>query len=132
MAEMDALERSNQSPPPPPAPAPAAPAAPAPAPIRPPGPTAPPLGAAVVSFVHSRPGAAPPISSAPTIPMPAASIPVATRRASSEFDAVEKDFFAREPEPEEGDATAPAPLAEEDVGIEADLESGSDPGPREP
>jgi hypothetical protein len=119
MAEMDALERSNQ----PPAPAPAAPPAPRPAP--------PPAGAAVVSFVHQRPGAAaaPISSSAPTIPV-APSAPVAARRASSEFDAVEKDFFAREPEPEEGES-ADATADNTPLPPEADLDAGSDPGQRD-
>jgi len=121
MAEMDALERSNQPPPPAPAPPPA-----------PPRPSAPPGGAAVVSFVHAKPPAAPPSisSTAPTIPVAAPNIPVATRRASSEFDAVEKDFFAREPEPEEGDSSDRS-AGQSGVQTEPDLDAGSEPN-REP
>jgi hypothetical protein len=108
VAEMDALEGAA-TPPTAAPPGPRPPAAPAP----------PPIGAAVVSFVHPNPGpAAPPVSStAPTIP-------VAGRRASSEFDSVEKDFFAREPE------------AEDEVGSSDDSDANGkadlDPDPGEP
>ena len=114
VAEMDALEQTEE--PALPTPAPAVPPS-----SRPPGPT---VNAAVVSFVHPSPGAgAPPVSSsAPTIPVVAPIIPVSARRASSEFDAVEKDFFDRELESEQGE---PARAA-------SDTDTDLDPGPREP
>ena len=101
LAEMDALEHAQ----PPPAPPPPAPAR-APSPPQPPAPATP---AAVVSFVHAKAPLGPgvPLNAAPTIPVspvplagerPAPASELKGRRASSEFDAVESDFFAREDE----------------------------------
>jgi CheY-like chemotaxis protein len=125
LAEMNALDEPPAPAPPPPA-HPAPPAAPvAPTPPRPAAPSA------VVSFVHgSAPARQPmppvvPISAVPTVPVPTVPAGEApgSRRASSEFDAVEKEFFERE-----ADLYAPEAV-EEGEGSDP---TGGDPDARRP
>jgi hypothetical protein len=121
LAEMDALEQAQPPPSPPPPPTPAR----APSPPQPPAPASP---TAVVSFVHAKPPPGQGLNAAPTIPVSpvpmtderAAPAELKGRRASSEFDAVESDFFAREAEIYQVDGTEDTDRADTSPDVESD------------